>query len=57
MRSNNLNWHDHGGYTEMTAPYLNLNATNEEELKLIIVHKFLSENFSTDISESKMQHC
>ena len=20
MKSNNLNWHDHGGYTEMTAP-------------------------------------
>ena len=29
MRSNNLNWYDHGGYTKMTAPYLNVNVTNE----------------------------
>ena len=31
MRSDNLNWHYHGGYTEMTAPYLNVNATDEDE--------------------------
>ena len=31
MRSKNLNWHDHGGYTEMTALYLNVDATDEDE--------------------------
>ena len=31
MRSDNLNWYDHGGYTEMTALYLNVNVTNEGE--------------------------
>ena len=31
MRSDNLNWHDHGGYTEMTAPYSNVNVTDEDE--------------------------
>ena len=25
MRYDNLNGYDHGGYTEMTAPYLNVN--------------------------------
>ena len=33
MISNNLNWHDNSGYTEMTAPYLNINATDEDESK------------------------
>ena len=54
MRSDNLNWHDHGGYTEMTAPYLNVNVTDEEESKRIIVHKSISENCYTDVSESKL---
>ena len=31
MRSNNLNWHNHGGYTEMTAPSLNVNTTDKDE--------------------------
>ena len=53
MRSDNLNWHDHGGYTEMTSPYLNVNVTDEDESKCIIVHEILSNNFSTDVSESK----
>ena len=53
MISDNLNWHYHGGYTEMTAPYLNVNATDKDESKRIIVHETLSENFSTDVSESK----
>ena len=52
-RSNNLNWHDHGGYTETTAPSLNVNTTQEYESKRIIVHEGLSENFSTDVIESK----
>ena len=53
MISNNLNWHDHGGYTEMTAPSLNVNATDEYESKRIIVHEGLSEKCSTDVSKSK----
>ena len=53
MRSNNLNWHDHGGYTETTAPSLNVNAMDKDESKRIIVHEGLLENCSTDISKSK----
>ena len=53
MISKNLNWHDHGGYTEMTAMSLNVNATDEDESKRIIVHEVLSENCSTNVSESK----
>ena len=37
----------------MTAPSLNVNATDEDESKTIIVHKSLSGKFSTDVSESK----
>ena len=33
MRSDKLNWHDHGDYTEMTAPSLNNNFTDEENSK------------------------
>ena len=29
MISDNLNWYDHGGYTKITAPYLNVIVTNE----------------------------
>ena len=32
-----LNWYDHGGYTEMTAPSSNVNVTNEGESKRNIV--------------------
>ena len=53
MISDNLNWHDYGGYTEMTDPYLNANVTDEDESKRIIMHKSLSENCSTDVSKSK----
>ena len=53
MRSDNLNWYNHGVYTEMTAPSLNVNVTDKDELKRIIVHGILLENFSTDVSESK----
>ena len=31
MRSDNLNWHDHDGYTEMTAPSSKANVTDEDE--------------------------
>ena len=53
MRSNNLNWHYHGGYTKITDPSLNVNATDKEKSKRIIVHGGLSENCSTGVSKSK----
>ena len=53
LRSDNLNWHDHGGYTETTASSLNVNSTDENKSKRIIVHKKLSDNCSKDVSESK----
>ena len=31
MISDNLNWHDHGGYNEMTSPSLNVNVTDKDE--------------------------
>ena len=31
MRSDNLNWHNYGVYTEMKAPSLNVNVTDEDE--------------------------
>ena len=56
MTSNNLNWHNHGGYTKMTAPSLNVNATDKDESKRIIMHKTLSENCSADVSKSKRKN-
>ena len=53
MRSDNLNWHDHGGYTEMTALSSNVNVTNEDKSKEIIVHKTLSDNSSADVIKSE----
>ena len=53
MRYNNLNWNDCGGYMEMTALSLNVNTTDEDESKRIIVYEGLSGNCSTDVSESK----
>ena len=37
----------------MTAPPLNINATDKDESKRIIVHETLSENCYIDVSESK----
>ena len=53
MRSDKLNWHDHGSYTEMTARSSNVNVTDEDESKEIIVHKTLLENNYKDVSESE----
>ena len=50
-RSDNLNWYDHSSYTEMTALSLNVNVTDEDESKQIIVHKTLLENSSTDVNK------
>ena len=52
MRYDNLNWYDHGSYTEITAPSSNFNVTDEDESKEIIVQKTLLENSYTDVSES-----
>ena len=53
MRYDKLYWYDHGSYTEMTAPSSNINVTDEDESKEIIVHKNLWENNSKDVSESE----
>ena len=53
MISDKLNCNDHGGYTEMAAPSLNVNVTDEDKSKRIIVHKSLSKNCSTGVSKSK----
>ena len=53
MRSDKLNQHNHSVYTEMTALSLNVNVTDEDESKEIIVHQNLSENNSKDVSESE----
>ena len=53
MRSDNLNWYDHGGYTEMTALSSNVNVTNEGESKRSIVNKRLSQSYSTNENKSK----
>ena len=53
LRYDQLNRHDHGSYAENTAPSLNVNFTDEDESKEIIVHETLSENKSKDVSESE----
>ena len=51
MISDILNWHDHVGYKEMTAPSLNINDTDEDESKRIIMHENLSQNCSSNKDE------
>ena len=53
MRSYEHNGHVHGSYAEETAPSLNVNVTDEDESKEIIVHETLSEIQSKDVSESE----
>ena len=53
MRSDEHNRHVHGRYAEETDPSLNVNVTDEDESKEIIVQKFLAENQSMDVSESE----
>ena len=45
MRSNTINWHDYGSYTEMTDPSLKVYSKDEDKSKHIIVHKCLLQNF------------
>ena len=52
MRADALNWHDYGGYTEMTAPSLNICYTDGAELKRITMHKTLSQSCSANRDES-----
>ena len=42
MRSDEYNQHVHGGYAEETDPSSNVNDTEKEESKVIIVFKTLS---------------
>ena len=51
MRYDKLSWYDHSGYKQMTAPYLNVNVTNESESKRSIVNEKLSQNCSAKESE------
>ena len=53
MISDTLNWHDYGGYKEMTASSSNVNFTDEDESNRIIMHKTLLQSCSTDEEESK----
>ena len=53
MRSDKLNWHNHGSYTEKTDPSSNVNVTDKDESKEIIVRENLSENNYKDVSESE----
>ena len=51
MRSDEHNRHVHGSYAENTALSLNVNVTDEDESKEIIVHETLLENQSMDVSK------
>ena len=53
MRSNKINWHNHGVYKKMTAPYSNVIVMNESELKRSIVNEKLTESGSTNENKSK----
>ena len=53
MRADTNNWHGYGGYTEMTAPSSNINSTDEDKSKRIIVHKTLSEKIFREVSKSE----
>ena len=53
MRSDNLNWYDHGGYTKITAPYSNINVINEGESKRSIGNENLSQSCSTNENKLK----
>ena len=53
MRYDEHNRHVHSSYAEETALSLNVNVTDEDESKEIILHETLSENLSKDVSESE----
>ena len=47
------NQHLHGGYAEDIAMSSNVNYTDKEKKKKIIVHEPVSENLSMDVSKSE----
>ena len=53
MRFDEHNRNVYSSYAEETAPSSNVNATDEDESKEIIVHETLSDNQSKDVSESE----
>ena len=53
MRSDTPNWHNYGGYTEMTAPSMNVYCMDEDRSKRIIVHKNSLQNCSANKDELK----
>ena len=53
MRSDNLNWYEHGGYKEMIALSSNCNVTNEGESKRSILNEKLSQSLSMNDNKSK----
>ena len=53
MRSDEHNRHVHGSYAEETSPSANINITDEDESKEIIVRETLSEDQSMDVSKSE----
>ena len=52
-RSDEHNRQVHGSYAEETAPSSNVDVTDEDKSKEIIVHETLSENKSKDVSKSE----
>ena len=53
MRYDEHNRHVHVSYAEETAPSSNINVTDKDESKEIILHKTLLENQSKDVNESE----
>ena len=53
MRSDEHNRHVHGSYVGETDTSSNVNVTDEDESKEIIVHKTSSDNLSKDVRESE----
>ena len=51
MRSDEQNRNVHGNYAEETAPSLNVNVTDKDESKEIIVHNTFYENSYLDVGE------
>ena len=45
MRSDKLNWYDHGGYKEMNAPSSNVIVTNESKSNAVLRKTFIAEMF------------
>ena len=51
MRSNKLNWYDHGGYKKTSVPYSNVIVTNKSKSKRSIVNETLSQKCSAKKNE------